>query len=298
MRLKEHVRLIALLMLVVVTACGVWQFATGDWASVLAYWRGKGMCLAIGFAFACAAAVVNIVCWMALCGRFGIRVWDGGGVAIFLSAHAAQLLPVKLGNLIRPEAVQRQGRGVLGDCLKVEAVVIFLDAAAALIVTGAFATSLITPLIAPVAGGVIAGVLIFAADRLTGLLAGTRIALPPGFWRSWRVAGLLGLEVAGWVFNGLALWVVIKDLPGHVGVRESLFVSPFAAGLGSGTGLPGGIGAIEGVLGLSLGMLHVPTSHLALAVGAYRLVTFWIWLPIGWVALGLANRARRCATEV
>jgi len=289
-RLREHARLIALLVLLAVTAYGAWQFATGDWEGVLAYWRGKGPSLAAGFGFACAAAVFNAICWMWLCSQFRIRTWDARGVAIFLSAHAAQLLPVKLGNLVRPEAVGRLGRGTVGDCLKVEAVAIFLDAAAAMVLVVGAAACMVHPLLAPVAALTAVIILIFAADRLTRLLSGTRVALPQGFWWRWQTLTFLLLEIVGWVLNALALYVVVKDLPGRIGLNEALFISPFSAGLGSGTGLPGGIGAIEGIIGVSLKTLQVPTSHLALAVGAYRLVTFWIWLPIGWIALVLANR--------
>jgi uncharacterized membrane protein YbhN (UPF0104 family) len=290
-RFKKHARLLAFIVLAAVTACGAWQFATGDWASALTYWRGKMPYLAAGLGFAAAAAVFNGAGWMWLCGLFGIRAWDATGAAVFLSAHAGQLLPVHLGNLIRPDAIVRLGRGVLGDCLKVEAVLIYLDAAAAMVVVAGFGACLFHPMAGIGAAVLTTVVLIFVADRAASLLAGSRVALPVGFWRRWEIPVLLLLEVVGWLLNGLALYIVVKDLPGRIGLPEALFVSPFSAGLAMGTGLPGGIGAIEGILGVSLKTLAVPGSHLALAVGAYRLVQFWIWLPIGWVALALVNRA-------
>ena len=33
-------------------------------------------------------------------------------------------------------------------------------------------------------------------------------------------------------------------------------------------------------------------TGLALAVAAFRLITFWIWIPVGWFALGILNRHR------
>jgi hypothetical protein len=37
-------------------------------------------------------------------------------------------------------------------------------------------------------------------------------------------------------------------------------------------------------------LMHIPSEHLVLAVGAFRLITFWIWIPIGWLALGAVRR--------
>ena len=36
--------------------------------------------------------------------------------------------------------------------------------------------------------------------------------------------------------------------------------------------------------------MKIPSEHLVVAVGGFRLVTFWLWLPIGWVALGMLKR--------
>ena len=47
--------------------------------------------------------------------------------------------------------------------------------------------------------------------------------------------------------------------------------------------------------GVVLGLMVFITSA-ALAVAGFRLLTFWAWIVIGWVALGaIARRARRAA---
>jgi uncharacterized membrane protein YbhN (UPF0104 family) len=60
--------------------------------------------------------------------------------------------------------------------------------------------------------------------------------------------------------------------------------------LGVSTGLPGGIGATEGIIGTALSLRNVPMEHLAIAIAAFRLITFWMWIPIGWLALAIVNR--------
>jgi hypothetical protein len=36
--------------------------------------------------------------------------------------------------------------------------------------------------------------------------------------------------------------------------------------------------------------MSIPSEHLVLAVGAFRLITFWLWIPIGWLALAVVKR--------
>ncbi len=96
--------------------------------------------------------------------------------------------------------------------------------------------------------------------------------------------------MAGWIAHGLALHVVVVDMPGDMTLWDSLFVAPGSAVLGVSTGLPGGIGATEGIIGTALSLRSVPMEHLAIAIAAFRLITFWIWIPIGWLALAVVNR--------
>jgi uncharacterized membrane protein YbhN (UPF0104 family) len=71
---------------------------------------------------------------------------------------------------------------------------------------------------------------------------------------------------------------------------DSLFFGPGTAVLGVATGLPGGIGATEGLLGAALKVRSVPIEHLAIAIAAFRLITFWMWIPIGWIAIAMLRK--------
>jgi uncharacterized membrane protein YbhN (UPF0104 family) len=114
--------------------------------------------------------------------------------------------------------------------------------------------------------------------------------LPSTFWWAWPTLGIIVVDMAGWIAHGLALHVVVADLPGNMTLWDSLFFGPGTAVLGVSTGLPGGIGATEGLLGASMRLRSVPVEHLALAIAAFRLITFWMWIPIGWLVLAVLNR--------
>jgi hypothetical protein len=45
--------------------------------------------------------------------------------------------------------------------------------------------------------------------------------------------------------------------------------------------------------------MDVPAEHMALVVLGFRLATFWLWIPIGWIALVLTRRgSTRAPLEV
>ncbi len=75
------------------------------------------------------------------------------------------------------------------------------------------------------------------------------------------------------------------DMGDGISAFETIFFASLSRLIGSGTSISGGIGAIEGFLGVSLRIMEIPAKHIILAVGAYRLVTYWVLLPVGWIAL-------------
>jgi hypothetical protein len=292
---QRYGRIIGLVVLAGLTIWGVREFVVGDWETATAFWRGKLYLLPIVIGFAFLDMTLEGAAWMWVYERFGLSVKNKYGVFIFMSSNAGRLMPAQLGRLIRPDAMVRLGRGTLGESLKAEAVVFVLDAISSL---SLLAGLLAWRLVHPVAGIVAAVVVITVSLRLGGLIAdrlsGTRLELPPGFWWNWRSAATVLIEMGGWIAHGVGFYFLVSGLPGHMGLWDSLFFAPGSAVVGVATGLPGGLGATEGALGASLHLNQVPAEHLALAVGAFRVFTFWIWIPLGWAALlATRNKAKR-----
>ena len=116
----------------------------------------------------------------------------------------------------------------------------------------------------------------------------------PNYWMRRRTFGLVVLAAVGWLLHGLGLYAVVHDLDGAENpLLWALFSGPASTCLGAGVGMPGGIGATEGFLGVALKSLtSVAGADMLLAVAAFRFNTFWVWLPFGWIALSLVNRLR------
>lgn len=60
--------------------------------------------------------------------------------------------------------------------------------------------------------------------------------------------------------------------------------------LASAAPTPGGLGAIEAALTAGLSGLGMPAGAAASAVLIFRLLTFWLSIPVGWLALRVAER--------
>ena len=166
----------------------------------------------------------------------------------------------------------------------------FLDLTALLAVVGGLGACMLAPQTSPLVVVGITVVLLFLADWIAGWVSDTRLAMPKAFWWNWQTIGIVLIRMVTWIVHGLVLSVLVRDLPGEVGAVKPIFFTCVSVLLGTATGLPGGIGATEGLLGMFLSLAEMPDAHMAVAVGVYRLVTFWLMLPIGWIALTLMNR--------
>jgi hypothetical protein len=291
-KIMEFARPIALVVLLIVTSVGVYTFATGDWTDVVEYWREHAAIIPMLIGFSILDVILESSAWMWSYARLNISAFNRPGATIYLAGRAGLLMPAQLGRLIRPDAMVRLGRASMTDCLKAEAVMFVLDGVSVLALLIGLLVFKVNTWLAIPATLAVAVVMVYPGDKLAELLAHTKLDFPAKFWWSWPTMGIVTVQMAGWVAHGLALFVVVATMPGAMTLWDSLFFAPSAAVIGTGTGLPGGIGATEGILGASLRFRQVPVEHLAIAVAAFRLITFWVWIPIGWLALLAVKRHR------
>jgi uncharacterized membrane protein YbhN (UPF0104 family) len=294
--LKRYARPAAVIVLLLVTAVGGYAFFSGDWTDVVDYWGQHLEIIPVLVLFSILDVTLESLAWMWSYALLKIRAFDRQGVIVYLAGRAGLLMPAQLGRLIRPDAMVRLGRASMIECLKAESVMFVLDGVSVLALLAGLIVFKTYPLMAlPVAAAIVI-VMIWSGDKLADLLAHTHFSFEKGTWRSWSAIGVVLVQMAGWIMHGLALFVVVAGLPGAMTLWDALFFGPGSAVLGTGTGLPGGIGATEGLLGASMRFREVPAEHLAIAVAAFRLITFWAWIPVGWFAL-IALRGRQEAVR-
>jgi uncharacterized protein (TIRG00374 family) len=129
----------------------------------------------------------------------------------------------------------------------------------------------------------------FFHDKIWGFIrsAGTAIAEVA---KSPRHVALMAVGAFGGpLVQVVALWLCVHALGGNLP-----FVQVGAVYLGghlvaSAAPVPGGLGALEAVLVAGLSGLGMPVGAAASAVLIYRLLTYWLTIPVGWLSLKLVE---------
>ncbi len=130
----------------------------------------------------------------------------------------------------------------------------------------------------------------FFHDKIWGFIrsAGTAIVQ---LAKSPRHLGLAAIgSLGGPIVQIVALWLCVHALGGQLP-----FVQVGAVYLGghlvaSAAPVPGGLGALEAALVAGLSALGMPVGAAASAVLIYRLLTYWLTIPVGWVCLKVAEQ--------
>jgi len=129
----------------------------------------------------------------------------------------------------------------------------------------------------------------FYHDKIWSFIrsAGTAIA---DVAKSPRHLALIGVGALGApIVQIMALWLCVHALGGDLP-----FVQLGAVYLGghlvaSAAPVPGGLGALEAALVAGLSALGMPVGAAASAVLIYRLLTYWLVIPVGWLSLKIAE---------
>jgi uncharacterized protein (TIRG00374 family) len=111
------------------------------------------------------------------------------------------------------------------------------------------------------------------ADRITLLITNRRT-----LWWAFTWAAL------NWLLDATCLWVFLWSFGAVVSPIDLLVAYGLANVLAAIPLTPAGLGVVEGVLITTLVGFGVPHSQAILAVLAYRLVNFWIPIPLGGIA--------------
>jgi uncharacterized membrane protein YbhN (UPF0104 family) len=102
------------------------------------------------------------------------------------------------------------------------------------------------------------------------------------------IGGALLLSIA-YIF---CLSTCVSAFGGSVSIAKIGFVYLTGSALGSIIPTPGGLGAVEFALTAGLTAAGVPAGVAAASVLLFRLLTFWLPVPVGWVALNYLERRR------
>lgn len=117
-----------------------------------------------------------------------------------------------------------------------------------------------------------------------------------------RLIRVIGFAAANWLFDAAALWVALSAFGHHPNIAGLLVAYGLANIMAALPISPGGLGVVEAILIPTLIAFGTPASEASIGVVAYRLVNFWLPIPVGAVAYAIVSRVngqpRRFRTEV
>ncbi len=96
-----------------------------------------------------------------------------------------------------------------------------------------------------------------------------------------RLAKMVGLAAANWLFDAAALWVALRAFGVEMGLDGLMVAYGLANVLAALPITPGGLGVVEAVLIPTLIGFGGAASGVSVGVVSYRLIAYWLPIPIG-----------------
>jgi len=238
----------------------------------------------------------DFLCWRRAYHYTGLRHGIIESALTYCTFFAAQLTPLQLGRIIRPEYTTRLTGFARRPLYEAEGALFVIDVGAIVLVITASALGMLwgpAPCLVLPAGAFLAWAL---GTRIFGAAAAMGVeSLGSPAWDRSSIVFILALRVIDWFCVGFTFYLLISMIDGGPGVIESTFFALAGNFAGAASSIPGGIGVNEGVLGVLLHARTIDTATAGVVIGLYRLLTFWSLIPIGWAAVALLERrlARR-----
>ena len=282
-----RIRLVVLCVLALITLYALYSLRQSNWGEVRDFWMARRFLLFQILLISCCDIALDGLIWLGVLRQQGSRPGIFRGILLYFSVHAALLMPAQLGRAFRSTEVARQCSVPFAVALSTEVLYLGFTAVAALsLFVTALAwvhfsrmAALLPLLLIPLGLG--------AAQLFQPLLR--RMKLFPASYHFLHAAtlGLVFASLVNWMINASNLYFVFRELVPTLQLPHAFMFSTSILFVSASSGIPAGFGVAESYMGALFYWLEAPPAHLVPAVLAFRLLTVWIWVPIGWIALGI-----------
>lgn len=280
-----RIRIGVLIIFAVLTGYGIYVLVTNDWQDITGFWLTRRRLLLAGFLLAALDVCMDGLVWNGILRQYDVRLGPVRGLLLFLSGYAGHFMPVQLGRFFRATELSRMYGVPLATATKAEVtLLVFIMITSVAVFCGAFLSSfsLVPALMVPV---LLTAIALFVLGIIFRWIPRLSPHLPEGYLRRPSTLILCLLTGTGWFINGAILYLIFKEITETLQIHHSIMIMTSNLFIGVISGLPGGLGITESYIGGMMYWLSTPPEHLVIAVAAFRILTFWLWIPIGWVAL-------------
>ncbi len=274
------------ILLIIVTCFGVYQIREENLADIKNLIINRwGL-----FLFACALRLLDWMLdyylWRCMLKKYSTNVPVIKSVWIYLTAGAGIVLPVQLGRALRGYVITKTTDVSLSKAMSLEFLFLLCVFEGAFLVTiislGFYADTLLLPIIFSLLSLIMFP---FVLRVLKPLLLKFKILLNDDLIHPlFLMTFCVGCSI-GWAINGFIFYLLLGGRKSGIYLSQAEIIVLGNLLLAICSGIPGGIGIVETTMSISLHWLQVQLPEIILVIGLFRIITFWIWIPVGWLAL-------------
>lgn len=274
------------ILLIIITCFGIYQIREEKFADmknlIINRW---GL-----FLFACTLRILDWMLdyylWRCMLKKCSMNVPIKKSVWIYLTQGAGIVLPAQLGRALRGYVITKTMNISLSKAMSLEflfLLCVFEGAFLVVIISlGFYANTFILPIILSILSLIMFPLLLRV---LKPLLTKFKISLTDDLIHPlFLMIFCVGCSI-GWAVNGFIFYLLLGGKESGIYLSQAEIIVLGNLFLAVCSGIPGGIGIVETTMSISLHWLHVQLPEIILVVGLFRIITFWIWIPVGWLAL-------------
>jgi glycosyltransferase 2 family protein len=105
-----------------------------------------------------------------------------------------------------------------------------------------------------------------------------------------RLAIAVGANLLLTTAYAVALIAALRSVGAHPAILAAVVVFLAGNAVGSATPTPGGLGGVEAVMAAGLTAIGIPAHEAIPAVLLFRMATFWLPIPVGWICFQVLQR--------
>jgi hypothetical protein len=275
----------AVFLLLLLTLYYLWTIDPAEWEGATAYWSNHLWLFAVALTINYLGIACDFGAWSLMYRKFGLRIGLRTRLPLYFTLFAGTFMPLQSARLIRPMLARRLEPGSFAMSAAAEAALFYVDLVALVSVISLLGLIVVAPWFALPAAIALAGTGLVLAHVVFRRLAIAGRASDTRFWICRITFGVAALRAVDWLLQGLILFLLLRPLVTDIAFAPAALSALISTTLGAGSGLPGGVGATEGILSWFVGHTSMSAAHQAITVGAYRLITFYLMMPVGWICL-------------
>ncbi|MGC8737939.1 MAG: lysylphosphatidylglycerol synthase domain-containing protein [Candidatus Hydrogenedens sp.] len=242
------------------------------------------------FLFACSLRLLDWILdyylWRCMLKKYSANVPIMKSVWIYLSSGAGIILPAQLGRALRGYIITKTTDISLSKAMSLEflfLLCVFEGAFLIIIMSlGFYANTFLLPIILSLLILIMFPLFIKMSKPL---LSKFKISLADDLSHPlFLIIFCIGCSI-GWAVNGLIFYLLLGGKESGIYLTQAEMIVLGNLFLAICSGIPGGIGIVETTMSISLHWLKVQLPEIILVIGLFRIITFWIWIPVGWLAL-------------